>query len=115
MDHKPQVRSDHPILRVEVATLNALGELDLLRGREQRVLGGLLEEELQRLQVARKLLLLRGRGRVVQALDLSALGLATARRPPVSVLLLSVALRRYPFPSSYKWLYQWDTSPIKPC
>ena len=99
VDHEPQVRSDHPILRVEVAALDALGELDLLCGREQRILGGLLEEELQRLEVAGQLFLLRLRGRVVQALDLSALRLATARRPPESVLLLSVAVRLYPFPS----------------
>jgi hypothetical protein len=39
----------------------------------------------------------------MQALDLSALRLATARRPPESVLLLSVAVRLYPFPS-HKWL-----------
>jgi hypothetical protein len=102
VDHKPQVRSDHPILRVEVAALDALRELDLLCGREQRILGGLLEEELQRLEVTCELLLLRFRGRLVQALNLAPLGLATARRAPESVLLLSVAVRCYPFPS-YKW------------
>jgi hypothetical protein len=99
VDHKPQVRSDHSILRVEITALDALGELDLLCGREQRILGGLLEEELQRLEVACELLLLRLGGRVVQTLDLSALRLAGLRLPPESVLLLSVAVRLYPFPS----------------
>jgi hypothetical protein len=99
VDHKPQVRSDHSILRVQIAALDALGELDLLCGREQRILGSLLEEELQRLEVAGQLLLLRLGGRVVQTLDLSALRLAGLRLPPESVLLLSVAVRLYPFPS----------------
>jgi hypothetical protein len=111
MDHKPQVRSDHPILRVEVAALDALGELDLLCGREQRILRGLLEEQLQRLEVARELFLLRVRGRLMQALDLTAPGsLATARSAPESVLLLSVAVRCYPFPS-YKWLVNENPVP----
>jgi hypothetical protein len=34
----------------------------------------------------------------VQALDLAPLGLAAARRAPESVLLLRIAVRRYPFP-----------------
>jgi hypothetical protein len=99
VDHKPQVRSDHPILRVEIAALDALGELDLLCSGEQRILGGLLEEELQRLEIAGQLFLLRLRGRVVQALDLSALRLPTTDTASESVLLLSVAVRLYPFPS----------------
>src|SRR5207249_8219733 len=105
VDHKPQIRSDHPILRVEVAALDALGQLDLLCGCEQRILGSLLEEELQRLEVAGELLLLvvHGRGGVVQALNFAPLGLPATRGAPESVLLLSVAVRLYPFPS-YKWL-----------
>src|SRR4051812_43119491 len=102
VDHEPQVRSDHPILRVEIAALDALGELDLLCGREQRILGGLLEEQLQRLEVAGQLFLLRLllRGRLMQALDLSALsGLPAAHAASESVLLLSIAVRLYPFPS----------------
>jgi hypothetical protein len=114
VDHKPQVRSDHSILRVQIAALDALGELDLLCGREQRILGSLLEEELQRLEIACELLLLRLRGRVVQALDLAPLGLATARGAPESVLLLSVAVRLYPFPSLISGSFM-RPSPIKPC
>jgi hypothetical protein len=98
MDHKPQVRSDHPILRLEIATLDALGELDLLCGCEQRIARGLLEEDLQRLEVARRLFLLLRYGRLVQALDLAPLRLAATRRAPESVLLLRFTVRRYPFP-----------------
>src|SRR3954463_13558847 len=97
VDHEPQVRSDHPILRVEIAALDALGELNLFCGCEQRILGGLLEEELQRLEVAGQLFLLVLGGRVMQALDLSALRLAGLHAAAESVLLLSVAVRLYPF------------------
>src|SRR3954463_351954 len=100
VDQKPQVRSDHPILRIEIAALDALGELDLLCGCEQRILGGLLEEELQRFEIAGQLLLLCIRGRVMQPLDLSAVSsLPAAHAASESVLLLSVAVRLYPFPS----------------
>jgi hypothetical protein len=98
MDHKPQVRSDHPILRLEIATLDALGELDLLCGCEQRVTRGLLEENLERLEVARRLFPLLRYGRLVQALDLAPLGLAAAGCAPESVLLLRITVRLYPFP-----------------
>jgi hypothetical protein len=101
MDHKPQVRSDHPILRLEIAALDALGELDLLCGCEQRVTRGLLEENLQRLEVARRLFPLLRYGRLVQALDLAPLGLAAAGRAPESVLLLRITVRLYPFPFLY--------------
>src|SRR5204863_3689203 len=46
--HEPQVRVDHAVLRGHVALLDALGQLDLLRSREERVLAGLVEEELER-------------------------------------------------------------------
>ena len=47
-DDQPQVGVDHPVLGVEVAALDALGELDLLVGRQQPVAADLVEEELQR-------------------------------------------------------------------
>jgi hypothetical protein len=97
VDHQPQVRSDHPILRLEIAALDALGELDLLCGGEQRVARGLLEEDLQRLEVAARLFPLLRRGRLVQALDLAPLRLATADSASESVLLLRLAVRCYPF------------------
>src|SRR4051812_23987523 len=97
VDHKPQVRSDHSILRVEIAALDALCELDLLCGCEQRILRGLLEEQLQRLEVACELFLLVIYGRLVQALDLSALRLAGLHTAAESVLLLRIAVRSNPF------------------
>src|SRR3954454_21762210 len=109
VDHEPQVRSDHPILRVEIAALDALRELDLLCGCEQRILRGLLEEELQRLQVAGQLLLLGIGGRVMQALDLSALRLAGLHAAAESVLLLSVAVRLYPFLLISGWFIRHES------
>src|SRR5207247_2876111 len=49
-DDKTQVRLDHPLLRLLVAALDALCELDLLRGRQQRVPPGLAQEELERIR-----------------------------------------------------------------
>ena len=49
-DDKTQVRLDHPLLRLHVAALDALDELDLLRGRQQRVPPGLAQEELERIR-----------------------------------------------------------------
>src|SRR4051812_24843988 len=46
-DDEAQVRLDHVLLRVRVAALDALRELDLLRGGQQRVAPGLAQEELQ--------------------------------------------------------------------
>src|SRR3954453_13405647 len=60
-DDETQVRLDHPLLRVHVAALDLLRELDLLRSREERVLAGLAEEELQRIR--RRLDRLDGSGR----------------------------------------------------
>jgi hypothetical protein len=48
-DHEAQIRVDHALLGLEIATLDALGELNLLLSREQRVLASLVEEELQRI------------------------------------------------------------------
>src|SRR6185437_9333762 len=42
-----EVRIDHPILRGHVSALDALGQLDLLSSREQRVTARLVEELLQ--------------------------------------------------------------------
>jgi hypothetical protein len=50
-DDEAQVRLDHPLLRRPVAALDQLGELDLLRGGEQRVAPGLAQEELERVVV----------------------------------------------------------------
>src|SRR4029453_16297565 len=47
-DDQAQVGVDHPVLRLEVALLDALRELDLLRRGEQRVAAGVVEEELER-------------------------------------------------------------------
>ena len=46
-DHEPQVRVDHAVLGVEVAALDALGEVDLLGRRQQPVAADLVQEELQ--------------------------------------------------------------------
>src|SRR5829696_1408839 len=43
-----QVRLDHPLLRLHVAALDPLGELDLLSGGQERVTAGLAQEELER-------------------------------------------------------------------
>ena len=47
-DDQPQVRVDHPLLRLEVAALDALRELDLLLLGQERPAPRLVEEELQR-------------------------------------------------------------------
>ena len=46
-DDEPEVRVDHPVLGVDVAALDALGQLDLLGRRQQRVARRLVEEDLQ--------------------------------------------------------------------
>jgi hypothetical protein len=99
VDHEPEVRGDHPVLRVQIAALDALGELDLLGRGQQRVARSLLEEELQRLEVAGQLLLLGRGGRVVQALNVAPVRarLAAADATSKAVLLLRIAVRRYPF------------------
>ena len=68
-DDEPEVRVDHPVLRLLVPALDPFRELDLLPRGQQRPAPGLVEEELQR--VGR-------RGREV-AVDVGALlGLAAA-------------------------------------
>ena len=101
-DDEPQVRLDHLLLRVEVAALDALGEVDLLLRREQPHLADVLQEQLKgvgrhvRLQVDRRLLapaaavdgaLDHGRGVRGVVLDELDLGLLE-----VAVKLLDVAL-----------------------
>ena len=49
-DDQPQVRVDHLLLGLEVAALDALGELDLLLRREQRIAADLAHEELDRVR-----------------------------------------------------------------
>ena len=53
----------------EIAALNALGQLDLLRGRQQRYPADVLEEDLQR--VCRELSSPRSRGRRLVSLVIS--------------------------------------------
>ena len=47
-DDEAQVRVDHAVLGIDVAALDALGELDLLGGGQQLVARRLVEERLQR-------------------------------------------------------------------
>ena len=47
-DDEAEVRLDHRLLRRVVASLDALGELDLLRGRQERHLADVLQKQLQR-------------------------------------------------------------------
>ena len=47
-DDEAQVGLDHPLLRLGVAALDALRELDLLRRGQQLVAAGLAQEELER-------------------------------------------------------------------
>ena len=47
-DDEAEVRLDHRLLRGVLAALDALRELDLLRGGQQRNLADVLQEELQR-------------------------------------------------------------------
>ena len=60
-DDEPQVGLDHLLLGVEVAALDALGEVDLLLGGEQADLADVLQEQLKgvgrhvRLEVERRL------------------------------------------------------------
>jgi hypothetical protein len=49
-DHQAQVGVHEPLLRVEIAALDRLGDLDLLISREQGVTADLVEEELQRVR-----------------------------------------------------------------
>jgi hypothetical protein len=49
-DHQPEVRLDHLRLRRHVAALDALGEIDLLVGRQQRDLADLAQVEPQRVE-----------------------------------------------------------------
>ena len=91
-DDEPQVGLDHLLLGVEVAALDALGEVDLLLRGQQAHLADVLEEELQRVGrhvrleverrvrlapaalVRRALHLRRRRGRRVDVLDELDLG-----------------------------------------
>ena len=47
-DDETKVRVDHPVLRLDVAALDQLRQLDLLGGGQQRVAARLVEEQLQR-------------------------------------------------------------------
>jgi hypothetical protein len=104
VDHEAQVGRDHPVLGLEVAALDALGKLDFLGSCEQRILRGLLEEQLQRLEVAGLLVpLVLLDGRLVQALDVAPCGgAALLDAAAESVLLRGVAVRGYSFRSRRK-------------
>ena len=95
VNHEAQVRRDHPVLGLDVAALDALGELDFLGSCEQRVLRRLLEEQLQRLEVAGLLVpLVLLDGRLVRALVITtARGSAAVDTAPEMLLLLSVVVR----------------------
>ena len=61
-DDEAEVGVDHPLLRRLVAALDPLRELDLLPGREERVAGHLVQEELERVRRRhRELLVEKGR------------------------------------------------------
>ena len=47
--HEPEVRVDHRVLGLLISALDALRELDLLRGGEERITTRLVEEELERI------------------------------------------------------------------
>ena len=86
---QPEVRLDHPLLRLQVAALDPLRQLDLLRRRQQRVPARLAEEQLE--GVRRRLDRLRGRGwggclllRLLEQLD----------PPPVELAVHGVRLQR---------------------
>ena len=85
-DDEAQVGLDHLLLGVEVAALDALGEVDLLLGGQQADLADVLEEQLQRVgrhvrpQVQRGRLLRAAAALVGRALDLGAGG-APGRSP----------------------------------
>ena len=49
-DDEAQVGVDHPLLRLGVAALDELGQLDLLLLGQQRPAAGLVEEELERVR-----------------------------------------------------------------
>ena len=51
-DHEAKVCVDHPVLGDEIATLDPLREFDLLGGGQKRVLAGLSEEQVERVQRA---------------------------------------------------------------
>ena len=53
-DDEPQVRVDEQVLRLLVALLDPLRDLDLLGGGQQRVAAGLVQEQLQRVRRRRR-------------------------------------------------------------
>jgi hypothetical protein len=72
-----EVRVDHLLLRLEVAALDALRELDLLGRRQQGVLAGASQEQRERVRRAGRLE--RGAGRD----ELGGVRSAPASLPPV--------------------------------
>ena len=66
-DDESKVRLDHVLLGFVVAALDALGELHLLRGREERYPADVLQEDLER--IGRDLASIRGGGRRLRLID----------------------------------------------
>jgi hypothetical protein len=83
-DDQPQVRVDHLLLRVHVAALDALGELDLLLLGQERIAADLVHEELERV---------RGRGRQV-AVHVGRLRLAAAVVAELDPTVLDLLVER---------------------
>jgi hypothetical protein len=84
-DDEPEVRVDHPVLGLDVAALDTLRQLDLLRGGQQRIARHLVQEHLERVGGEQRDVAAGGRGvlllgigeldpagldQLVQALDL---------------------------------------------
>ena len=83
-DDEAQVRVDHPLLRLEVAALDPLGELDLLLGRQERIAADLVEEQLEAVRG-------RSRERAVRVVGVARAGaLAVVRDLDVAVVELLV-------------------------
>ena len=104
-DHEPQVRLDHLPLREHVAALDALGEIDLLIGGEQRHLADLAQIETERVErrldrqveLRNHLLVLRGRLLVRRVLVLLALHELDPVIDEIRVEVLDLLLRQLHF------------------
>ena len=77
-DHKPQIRVDHAFLRLEIAPLDPLRELDFLLGGQQWIAPCLGEEEVERVR--------RGLRRPRRVRRLAAPALALGRAPKLRLL-----------------------------
>ena len=95
-DDQAEVGVDHAVLRLRVAGLDRLRELDLLGSAQERIAPGLVQEELQRVRGhrgdlavhVRRLVYLR-QGAVVRELDALAFDLLVE---PVQLVLVELEL-----------------------